>query len=412
MLSLDALEHSIESLKNVFAQHDDALATLAPTPYPLLYLRALADLEEKRQNFIKAPSNESYLVYERGQKKTLRLLEESIENYRALVERHIPEGDIRYRSAGGVISKEDALESLANLQKGLSETRARTESRYTCVRLSVQVGDETQGCARSRRTEESFAFPYSVVAKSKAPLPLNSRAQLLEAGLPDVITWEGSYTLIAASTTIRCLSFLEKPSYFAVFDRRSEEGLRAFYPHLLNDLYFWDAETLAATNPSNRYFTSMLEFDIPYSYQPVTNFYMCPDAIRMLSGIATAIVLEEQGEKTPAREASLAKRFYTGGFERIIAWLALQNESYARGVSRGYFSPPSIPFVILIRAPFPLTFLTFNESIAGPQKELVKKEAEPQYLMSLSQLQKKYSDMDIRELLRKALLFELGLDVQ
>lgn len=408
--SIEKIEQVMREVAVTHEEEQPTSADILPKLFPTDFYRALADTEERRLAFIAQPSMQRFRSYERSVARAIHVYRLALERTRHLAERAFADPSARYFFTASSIGTQNVSRKISELTVGITQLQRLHQLRLRCVRGSGHA------CADAHIREEAVSTSTPPTKLPPPPLVFETRS-LLEAGvIPEATYATGTPRVVVLETIPPCLSFLGTPLYAAPYFKIVDGETRAFYLHPLNDLLFWDAGR-AKEKVAIPYFEHMAELGITYSYQPSAHVYLCPDNVSAQASALSMVAIRErlahegvlfesetlsplvqatQGQllyesdvralidALRSEHPSLSRKAQESADELIALWstqsafldtlfatVAYQAESYLRGHTLGYFRTFSPDYSFVARAPLPLAFLTFNQTIAGKQQSQV-----------------------------------------
>jgi hypothetical protein len=245
--------------------------------HPIKFLYSLAALEDSRQKFIAAPSDDRLDIYNSALKNTINDYGDSIDSIKK-VALLIEEENPKYKKSViyylyGSSSIAQFVDSFDDLKKNSENKKSQFNNRLACLR-GYWVKCESLSSVFSQRA--SVFLGETKLEDEDESDQLNPDTQktfdLVTSFLKDN---ENSYgyreePIIGLNTS--CFG-TERKSYF-INSWIKNKDIPVYKPRLVNDLFFVD---LSPYKNKASFFDPLVARNKPYYWQSETNFYLCPD---------------------------------------------------------------------------------------------------------------------------------------
>ncbi len=270
--AVGALQAAQKSAADI--QESAQSATVTGSLYPINFLTSLAELEKARQTFLSVKSDTALTAYDQAMRQTIADgLHDSGTFAGALRAVIADKQSFRFPGLGGSITKQDLLNSAAQVQTRMSEVKNRFARRQQC--LSGQVDICNPGIL-------TLQYPQLSATSTAVVSPFASEIQsIFDSTNPGSAAAAGSVITLSEST---CVSMHPPYVFFLFAPGEGRTPLR-----YLGDIFF------TATEHSNGPVLPYLKekYDIAYSYQNVVQSYICPD---VGTDIGTANAVQKTAE--------------------------------------------------------------------------------------------------------------------
>ena len=266
--------------------------------YPTDFLSSLADLQQKRDSFLAAPSQSKLMAYRDALSHTTALYQEDLDTFNDVMTDMLPYSG-SFSFTDGLIDRKTYLSIVSLAQHSFMRQSPRVKNFILCT------DGVTKDC-------EGLGFPAAPSAAQKTD-PHVQREAIDES----IFTSAG---LLAPQTQMPDTVLLSDdpcvpgaPSLYAV--RTSDtEGIQAVP---LQDIYFWD---FSKVSNDNEYVQPFLSEGVRYFFQSPSNPYVCwggaNDLVRIASMIKIRDLIAEKpifnpprpGDPVPAQDAGALER--------------------------------------------------------------------------------------------------------
>ncbi len=306
----DKLVQSVDDLENfqssLGASYDPSQALYITKLFPIDFLRAAADTERARQDFVAAPSDTRLRAYEQSLRTTVRGGQSYVDdllNFLDTQDTGVKKGLAFF---DGETTLSDYTASLAEYRKTLAWASAAVDRRDACF---DRVGD---GCPSLQDTLAKLAAG-TTTASVAAALP--SQVETNRALLTKYMRGSSEATVgkVVALTGSPCFAQFDPVYYLSM--QIPQGSSTAYSLGLLNDIYFYDS----AKHPTDARYTPELKAAVPYVYQSASNLYMClASGNDLVRAITLDTLAHRFGVRSPViTEPDLVARTASAGSELV-----------------------------------------------------------------------------------------------
>lgn len=246
--------------------------------YPVAFLRALAQLERSRLDFLADPSDEGALKYQRAQETAARSLRSDVQAHTEAFERVVPPTQAGYGVFGGVMTRDSIVRSISSLSEGADATTRAVKDRERCLMGSL-----------AHCPEEPLRAPSTEIPAHDVPFPDLSTVRSVRSlfaqanGNPEYS--QGALVQLSSSA---CLASFDTYPVYSLQHRRA--GVKSTYsPEWASEVLFVPSDQHENV-PFYRYFKDK---DVEYVYFPALEFYKCPELAYDFSRIFATLEIQK-----------------------------------------------------------------------------------------------------------------------
>ena len=279
-ISVSLLEASLNDIVSLYEVPEDR--EKVSRLYPLEFLKALGELEERRRWFLAHPSEKDLMAYYREARNIASIYRTSLGSVDVLLDAPEGERNRQFGNFGGVTTVEKYISVFEELRKESVGLQQSLKQRKSCAAGNFSKCPELEG--HLGRSLSLHAADFDTESSPVLPTIVRKHLRAVDAYYysNDLSVQRLSATPIVALHESSC--FAGGPTYYGVYwsypyygDNRDGVGIQL---GLLSDVIFYDV-------PENKsdFFKSLLAQGSTTLFQEMANIYLCPN-----SGIEVATV--------------------------------------------------------------------------------------------------------------------------
>jgi hypothetical protein len=281
---VNELDDTLQELSDI--QTDNSQKELIESIYPLSFLRALADLEEARQQLLSSKTNADAEKYRKLAKKAIERRTEDATRFRKAVEEALPlvPKNARFPSFGGTLSAARMLEAAKQ-----AEDVREYELQLACLNGDFNICKTLPEPLRNYPLVKNFEHSEIPLVVGEI-LALRGELQNDSGSDPRVLV------SLEKST---CLASKSPPYYMTVNKERRREV------RYVGDMFF--ASTAGSEGATMQHMHDKL--GIEYAILNPMNYYTCPDVLTDMSAAYAIIGAADFARKNPQLAPTERERF-------------------------------------------------------------------------------------------------------
>lgn len=417
---LEAVRDNVSLLQKTQSDADSVRSGL----YPIDFLRALADVERKRIDFLAQGTPEQEEAYAQSQRYAVTAYYSDLKKYRKAFEKTVPLSIGRYGTARDVIGRNDIISATRALEASMYTTEGRLRNRGLCI------GGVHWRCNISDIHPRTTLVPIEKAISTD----YLSRSQEIESLFQSAYAKEASDSVkIYELSESACTGTIDGASLFAIYAGSPSGIFSEVSPVYIGNIRFTDAARERATPFYDYFFTQGVRYvvDDPLLHYKcleagqdigkllslrslhtfaqqamlsifesgaskislekiekakgtVTDPITYADATRYINAAVSLMINKKIPEKVRSDVFNEIITFTnsSASFDAIVRTIAQVEESNMALSKKGVRISLDAPYLFYVRSAFTTLFLSNNPSVVGQPKQYfpentLPKSAEP-----------------------------------